>query len=64
MNDKNESNANKNDIVKLDCASGGCCPDAEFRDDGTVVLTDEGQTIVMLPHSMKKLFEEYNRRGH
>ena len=50
-------------IVKL-CSGGGCCPDVEFMDDGSITLTEDGQKIVMPIHTVERLFDELVKRGY
>lgn len=49
-------------VINL-CAGGGCCPDAEFLPDGSVVLTEHGQNIKLSAASLQKLIDEVQRRG-
>lgn len=49
-------------IRNLDCAGGGCCPDAIVHDDGRVTISEGGFHLTLQPGSAKelrKLLEEY-----
>lgn len=46
------------------CASGGCCPTAEFNSDGSVTLTEHDQKIVIPLHSVEMLFDQLLKRGY
>lgn len=46
------------------CASGGCCPTAEFNSDGSVTLTEDDQKIVIPLRSVEMLFDQLLKRGY
>lgn len=62
MKGENTKQNRSADKVHL-CAGGGCCPFAEFKADGSVVLTEDGQTITMSSSSLRKLIDELGKRG-
>jgi len=61
---KGTSSDQRPNKVNLDCAGGGCCPDVEFLDDGTVVLSEHGEQVKMTRTSAAKLAHELRIRGY
>lgn len=49
--------------VTLRCADGGCCPDLVVNQDGSIELSEFGQTVKLSSSSVKRLLEELERRG-
>lgn len=49
-------------VRNLDCAGGGCCPDAVIHEDRQVTLTEGGFQLTLKPESaskLRKLLEEH-----
>lgn len=42
-------------VCSLDCAGGGCCPDAVINDDQSVTLTEGAFALTLMPESAKRL---------
>ena len=49
--------------VTLRCAEGGCCPELVVNPDGSIELSEFGQTVKLNSDSLKRLLEELERRG-
>jgi hypothetical protein len=46
------------------CSGGGCCPDATFEQDGSVVLTEDGVSMKLSESAAKLLAEHLRIRGY
>jgi hypothetical protein len=51
---------------KVTLCGGGCasCPDASFEDDGSVVLSEHGQSVRLSPFALGMLMSEAATRGY
>jgi len=51
-------------VLNLDCAGGGCCPDAVINDDHSVTLTEGVFAMTLAPASAAMLARLLKEHGY
>lgn len=52
------------EVRNLNCAGGGCCPDAVVHTDRTVTLTEGGFYLTLKPESASQLRKLLEKHGY
>ena len=52
------------EVQSLDCAGGGCCPDAVISKDRSVTLTEGVFAMTLTPESASKLAHLLRKHGY
>jgi len=64
MSDENKNAKDPVEVLNLDCAGGGCCPDAVINADRSVTLTEGVFAMTLRPESAAMLERLLRKHGY